>query len=90
MERIISLRSSVGVMGDTMTMFYTEVTDAMKTARGGGGNADEGERIEVVELSIQEARDYVSSPVVNSPAEFLFGLQWFFVNKADVLEKKSS
>lgn len=64
-----------------MTFFYTEVTDQMKISEG-GGLANEGEDIEVVEYSIPEIRDVVTrSEVLNGSSSFLFGVMWFLTNK---------
>lgn len=64
-----------------MTFFYTEVTDHMKISEG-GGLAQEGEDIEVVEYSIPQIRDIVTqSEVLNGSSSFLFGVMWFLTNK---------
>lgn len=44
----------------------------------GGGNLDEGELIEVIEMSIEEAKEYMQRDDVLSPGGFLFALSWFF------------
>lgn len=67
--------------GGLQTMFFAEVTDDMRVSNG-GGNSDEGELIDVVELNIQEITDMMRRPTINSPAGFLFGMQWFLHNKA--------
>ncbi|KAF0313712.1 Uridine diphosphate glucose pyrophosphatase [Amphibalanus amphitrite] len=46
----------------------------------GGGNPEEGELIEVVELSYDQVRQYVSRPEVLSPPGFLFTIYWFFMH----------
>ncbi|XP_076048526.1 uridine diphosphate glucose pyrophosphatase NUDT14-like [Oratosquilla oratoria] len=80
-EKVITYRSGVGVSGDRQTMFYVEVTDAMKVSQG-GGLASEGEMIDVVEMTLEAAHKYLEEPEVNSPGGFLFALLWFFQNKA--------
>ncbi|KAJ9589323.1 hypothetical protein L9F63_017482 [Diploptera punctata] len=82
LERIISYRSGIGVCGDNQTLFYAEVTDNMKVGKG-GGNLEEGEYIETVEMTIPEAKKYLSKGVVLSPGGLLFGLLWFLQNKAN-------
>jgi hypothetical protein len=47
----------------------------------GGGNEEEGEFIEVVELTLEEAKSYMSQEDVCSPGGFLFALTWFFNQK---------
>lgn len=48
----------------------------------GGGLVDEGEVIEVVEMTIPQVEAYVDAPDNLSPPGFLFGLLWFLRNKA--------
>ncbi|KAF3427659.1 hypothetical protein E2986_10362 [Frieseomelitta varia] len=64
------------------TLFYVEVTDEMHT-HSGGGAASEGELIEVVELSIPEVKQYISSEEVESPPCLLYGITWFLANKPE-------
>ncbi|KOX76999.1 Uridine diphosphate glucose pyrophosphatase [Melipona quadrifasciata] len=64
------------------TLFYVEVTDEMHT-HSGGGAASEGELIEVVELSIPEVKQYISSEEVESPPCLLYGVTWFLANKPE-------
>ncbi|GFG29200.1 hypothetical protein Cfor_05013 [Coptotermes formosanus] len=80
LERIISYRSGIGVCGDNQTIFYAEVTDNMKIGTG-GGNAEEGEFIEVVEMTVPEAKKYMDKGTVLSPGGLIFALLWFFQNK---------
>ncbi|XP_065337953.1 uridine diphosphate glucose pyrophosphatase NUDT14-like [Cloeon dipterum] len=77
LQKIVCYRSGVGVSGDKQTVYYVEVTDEMRTSKG-GGNLDEGELIEVIEMSIEEAKKYMKREDVLSPGGFLFALTWFF------------
>ncbi|XP_023718153.1 uridine diphosphate glucose pyrophosphatase NUDT14 [Cryptotermes secundus] len=81
LERIISYRSGIGVCGDNQTIFYAEVTDNMKVGKG-GGNLEEGELIEVVEMTVPQAKEYINKGTVLSPGGFIFALLWFFQNKS--------
>lgn len=47
----------------------------------GGGNVEEGEFIEVVELTVPEAKKYLDKGTVLSPGGLIFALLWFFQNK---------
>lgn len=80
-EKVLTYRSGVGVSGDMQTMFYAEVTNAMKKTEGGGLQA-EGELIDVVEMSIPEVRELLNQECVNCPGGFLFAIMWFLQNKA--------
>ncbi|KAH8381227.1 hypothetical protein KR093_000094 [Drosophila rubida] len=81
-EQVMVYRSGVGSSGAKQAMYYCEVTDADKANSGGGV---EDEMIEVVELSLAEAKRMVQQGAVNnSPPSCLMGLMWFLANKAPV------
>ena len=63
-----------------MALFYAEVSEEDRVSSG-GGVAAEGEMIEVVELTLDEVKDYLKTPNINSPTFTLYGLQWFLLNK---------
>ncbi|KAG8287125.1 Nudix hydrolase 14, chloroplastic [Homalodisca vitripennis] len=44
----------------------------------GGGVAEEGEFVEVVEKTLPEAKQMLEEETFNSPPEFLYGLLWIF------------
>ena len=48
----------------------------------GGGNENEGELIEVVEMTTEEISSLISLPTITSPGGFLFAMQWFLSKKA--------
>lgn len=79
LERIYTYRSGVGSYCSTHTMFYCEVCDEAKASAGGG---IDGEVIQVVELTIPDAREMVSHVgTVNTGPGTLLGTQWFLSNK---------
>ena len=63
-----------------MTLFYAEVTDAMRVGKG-GGLEEEGELIDVVDKTVEEGRLLILDDSVNRPGGMLFALQWFFATK---------
>ncbi|XP_015589301.1 uridine diphosphate glucose pyrophosphatase-like [Cephus cinctus] len=79
--KVLTYRSQ-GPTAAKQTVFYVEVTDDMHIHPGGGAEA-EGELIEVVEMSIPEAKAYINSDEVQSPPDFLFGVSWFLAHKLD-------
>ncbi|XP_063831575.1 uridine diphosphate glucose pyrophosphatase NUDT14-like [Ostrinia nubilalis] len=85
LQRIISYRAGVGVQGALQTLYYCEVTDEMKTEQGGGVD---DEIIEVVEKTIPEIEEMLSSPgPLASPPSCLFALMWFLHHKAEKYRK---
>ena len=68
----------MGTAGNKQTMFYVEVTEAHKRGAG-GGNADEGECIELVEVPVQNSLQYVLSQetTVNKSLGLCFAVMWY-------------
>lgn len=61
-------------------MYFAEVTDDMRVHKG-GGLAEEGEMIDVVDIPVSEAMDFIMDDKVNKPAGMMFAVLWFFQNK---------
>ncbi|XP_046375562.1 uridine diphosphate glucose pyrophosphatase NUDT14-like isoform X2 [Haliotis rufescens] len=80
-EKVASYRNGVGTTGSMQTMYFVEVTDAMKVGEG-GGVAQEGEMIEVVDIPVKEGRDFLKNEKYNIPLPVLFGINWYYENKA--------
>lgn len=78
LERVASYRASVGTSGSVQTAFYCEVTDDMKVAPGGGVD---DEAIEIVEMTVEDVKEYILKKHILSPGSFLFGIYWFLYNK---------
>jgi len=81
LEYVQTFHQAIGMCGDKKAMFYAEVSEEDRVSNG-GGVAAEGEMIEVVELSLDEVKEYLKHPDVNTNAATLYGLQWFLLNKA--------
>ena len=63
-------------------MFYAPVTDSMKVGQG-GGNAHEGEIIEVVEMKVDQClQDLLQNETVETSLGLIFALLWFQQHKA--------
>ena len=70
-------RNDADISGSLVTLYYAEITDAMRVSYG-GGQANEGEQIEVVELSIKETRNLILDESINREPCLLVALHWFF------------
>nr|CAI5845400.1 unnamed protein product [Callosobruchus analis] len=80
-ERLMKIgncRSGAEYHGSYQSIMYCEVSDEMRMIRGGGVDR---EMIEVVEMSLDQVKRYISKEHVNSPPGFLFGIYWFLYNK---------
>lgn len=62
--------------GSEQTIYYARVTEAMRV-KPGGGNADEGEFIETVEVPVSRARDFVLDGNHVKPTGCAFAVMWF-------------
>merc|ERR1712110_1023075 len=78
--KIITFPASVGASGGTQTLFCVEVGEKDKVGPG-GGLVEEGEMINVVEMTVSEAKEYISRDQVDSPIGLLFGIQWYLQNR---------
>ena len=79
-EYIQKFLSGVGISGANMHLFYTEVNDQMRVSNG-GGLEEEGELIEVIEMSPTNVETYIRQDFVRSPMFTIYGLTWFLNNK---------
>jgi len=68
-------RSGVGTAGSFQNIYYAEVTDSMRTGDG-GGIASEGERIEVLHLSLEEADQMAEDESIEKPLAVIYAIQW--------------
>lgn len=77
LELVSNFISGVGRSAAPRSMFYCEVTDAMKVHEGGGVD---DEVIEVVEMTVPEVKKYFLSSI-NSPPGVMAGVYWFLHHK---------
>lgn len=70
-------RSGVGLTGSRQTMFYAEVTEAHRGGPG-GGLAEEGERIEVIHLKLDDAQAFADNPDIPKTLGVIYAISWFF------------
>jgi|688.fasta_scaffold1622587_1 hypothetical protein len=58
----------------------------MKVPNSGGGNAHEGEFIEIFELPVNEIRKFVKDPTIDKPPGLLYSLNWFLYERENDLK----
>uniref|UniRef100_G3MPZ4 Uridine diphosphate glucose pyrophosphatase NUDT14 n=1 Tax=Amblyomma maculatum TaxID=34609 RepID=G3MPZ4_AMBMU len=80
-QKVTSFRAGVGILGQKQDLFFVEVTDDMKKTSGGGLD-EQGEMIDVVELTRAEAKKMLFDETIMRPAALLFGVTWFLEVKS--------
>ena len=73
-EKITSFYTSVGFAGSRQTLYYAEVTEAMKVSEGGGVD---GELIEVIQLHVDEAEAFMYDESVVKTPGLMFAFMWW-------------
>ena len=74
-ERITKVLSAVGTSGSEQVIYYTEVDESMRVSEG-GGIADE--QIEVVEVLVKEAKDFMYDESIGKTVGLMFAFMWWF------------
>jgi UDP-sugar diphosphatase len=68
----------VGFAGSKQTLYYVEVNDAMKVHQGGGVDQ---EQIEVVYLSVKEAKKLMYDETIAKTPGLMFAFMWWLETK---------
>lgn len=74
-ERITQVNNAVGFAGSKQTIFYTEVTESMRVSEGGGVDT---ELIEVIEMPVSKAREFIFDESIAKTTGILFAMMWWF------------
>ena len=73
-ERVTAFHTSVGFAGSKQTLFYAEVSEAMRVGEGGGIDQ---EQIEVIELPTAEAEAFITDESVAKTPGLIFAFLWW-------------
>ncbi len=74
-ERITKVLSSVGTSGVSQVIYYAEVDESMRVSQGGG---IEDEQIEVVEIPVSEAKEFMYDESIGKTVGLMFAILWWF------------
>jgi len=74
LKKVTSFYTSVGFAGSRQSLYYAEVEESMRV---GGGGGIEGEQIEVVELSPEEANRVMEDEKIPRTPGLLYALCWW-------------
>ena len=79
-EKITSFHTSVGFAGSKQILYYVEVDESMKVSEGGGVD---GELIEVIEISTQDAEEFIYDETVAKTPGLIFAFMWWLSRRKD-------
>ncbi len=77
-KKVTSFYTSVGFAGSKQTLYYAEVEENMRVGDGGG---IDDEQIEVVELPLSKAHDFMFDESIVKTPGLLFAFMWFLTTK---------
>ncbi len=77
-KRVTSFYTAVGFAGSVQTLYAARVNESMKVSEGGGVDV---ESIEVVEIPIREAKEFVLDETKAKTPGLMFGFGWFLENR---------
>jgi UDP-sugar diphosphatase len=77
-ERVTSFYTAVGFAGSVQTLYFASVNEAMRVSEGGG---IEAELIEVIEIGVAEAKNFVMDETKAKTPGLMFGFGWFLENQ---------
>jgi UDP-sugar diphosphatase len=79
LKKITSFYTSVGSSGSKQHLFYAEVNESRRVNAGGGVVGEE--QIEVIELPVREAKEFMYNEDIIKTPGLLFAFEWFLCNK---------
>ena len=74
-ERITTFHTSVGFAGSKQSLYYAEVDDSMRVSDGGGIDS---ELIEVTELPVSKAKEFIYDESIAKTPGLMFAFLWYF------------
>lgn len=75
LQRVTAFHTSVGFAGSKQTLYFSEVEESMKVSEGGGVDH---EQIEVVYVSIDEAKKLLYNESIAKTPGLMFAFMWWF------------
>ena len=75
LERVTSYYTSVGISGAEQTLYYASCDESMRVDAGGGL---EDEDIEVIYISLEEAKEFMFNESFKKTPGMMMAFYWFF------------
>lgn len=80
-EQISMFYPSSAIISERIYIYYVEVTEADRVTDG-GGNPHEHEDIEILEIPLNQIRDFLEQAGLND-SKTMIGLEWYLRTRAD-------
>lgn len=77
-QRVTSFYTAVGFAGAVQTLYFARVNESMKVSDGGG---IDHESIEVIEIPVSKAKEFVLDETKAKTPGLMFGFGWFLENQ---------
>ena len=84
LEKVTSFYTNVGISGARQTIYYAELTEAMKINEGGGLPEED---IEVITIPLAEAKEFMFDESYQKTSGVIMAFYWFFDNKKRAILK---
>ena len=79
LQKITSFYTSVGFAGSKQHLYFAKVNESMRVSSGGGVEGEE--MIEVVEIPLNEAREFIFDESIPKTPGLLFAFNWFLTKE---------
>jgi UDP-sugar diphosphatase len=80
LKKITSFYTSVGFAGSKQHLYFTEVNNSLKVSSGGGIEGEE--LIEVIEIPLHKAKEFIYNEDIAKTPGLLFAFEWFINNRS--------
>ncbi len=77
LEKITSFYTSVGFAGSKQHLYFAKVNESMRISSGGGVAGEE--MIEVIEIPLSQAKEFMFDESTPKTPGLLFAFNWFFL-----------
>lgn len=80
LKKITSFYTSVGFAGSKQHLYFVEVSEALRVNSGGGIEGEE--MIEVIEIPLKDAKEFMYNEDIPKTPGLLFAFEWFINNRS--------
>jgi UDP-sugar diphosphatase len=85
LEKVSSFYTNVGISGAKQTIYYAELSEAMKINEGGGLDEEE---IEVIYIPLEDAKEFMFDESYQKTSGVIMSFYWFFDKKYHTIQTR--